>query len=71
MATVDVHPSAGVSGPVGASLKFWERRASGAAAGSASAYALNSHISEPHRCAHNTGWRQAQYHWKCTQRKVY
>ena len=51
MATVDVHPSAGVSGPVGSALKLWERRAGGATSGGAPSYALSTHISEPHRCA--------------------
>ena len=50
MATVDVHPSAAASGPVGSALKFWDRRVTGAAAGGAPLYSLNSHISEPQRC---------------------
>lgn len=50
LATVDVHPSAAASGPVGSALKFWDRRSSGAAAGGGPLYSLNSHISEPHRC---------------------
>ena len=51
MATVDVHPSAAASGAVGSALKFWDRRETGAAAGGAPLYTLNSHISEPQRCA--------------------
>ncbi|CAL8472222.1 g11764 [Coccomyxa elongata] len=47
MATVDVHPSAAASGPMGSALKFWDRRVTGAAAGGAPLYSLNSHISEP------------------------
>lgn len=50
MATVDVHPSVAASGPLACSLKFWERRRSGASAGSGPLYSLNSHISDPHRC---------------------
>ena len=51
MATVDVHPSAGVSGPIGSALKFWEARQGGATSGGAPSYALSTHVSEPHRCA--------------------
>lgn len=51
MATVDVHPSAAASSAVGSALKFWDRRETGAAAGGAPLYTLNSHISEPQRCA--------------------
>ena len=51
MATVDVHPSASASSVAGCSLKFWDRRASGASSGGAPLYALNSHVSDPHRCA--------------------
>jgi hypothetical protein len=51
MATVDVHPSAAASGPVACSLKFWDRRTSGASASSGPLYLLNSHISDPHRCS--------------------
>ena len=49
MATVDVHPSASASSAVGHSLKFWDRRASGASAGGQPLYSLNSHVSDPHR----------------------
>lgn len=49
MASVDVHPSASASGAVGCSLKFWDRRASGASAGGQPLYSLNSHVSDPHR----------------------
>lgn len=50
MASVDVHPSANSSSPVGCSLKFWDRRASGASSGGQPLYSLNSHVSDPHRC---------------------
>ncbi|CAL5220765.1 g2829 [Coccomyxa viridis] len=49
MATVDVHPSASASSAVGCSLKFWDRRASGASAGGQPLYSLNSHVPDPHR----------------------
>ena len=49
MATVDVHPSANASSPVGCSLKFWDRRSSGASAGRPPLYSLNSHVADPHR----------------------
>lgn len=49
MATVDVHPSANASSPVGCSLKFWDRRSSGASATRPPLYSLNSHVANPHR----------------------
>ncbi|KAK9813012.1 hypothetical protein WJX72_007479 [[Myrmecia] bisecta] len=47
MATVDLRPDAGVGGSTESSLKFWERQASGAAAGPS--YTLNTLADGPHR----------------------
>ena len=50
MATVDQRPDAGPGSSAATSLKFWERRASGASASSAPLYRVHTQIDEPHRC---------------------
>ena len=49
MATVDIRPDAGPGESSSASLKFWERRASGASASAAPLYAANTQVDDPHR----------------------
>ena len=51
MGTIDVMPDAGSSGSATATLRFWDRVAPGAQAGTAPRYVLNTQVSDPHRSA--------------------